>query len=359
LLTTTPDNQIDHDISYYSGFGVKDADTYINAMTEIKDGEKFFGDAQIVANAFARMNNINVNVYEPAEWTLPGEQPGSVITIKEPENYRKSYPDTVLFPNKPFLHIYHGGRIHYQAMIPNTESSPLLQLPQAAAAAEAQPQPQPQPQPQAQPPPFPGDRPPSTFETISLGPNPYNLPVGASDDKYRTQVFARLKAVPVEYDQLIVLLTEDERAILQDMGFLKQQFLIDFAQYMADFFQTLPHCTTETSVMLHRQCDTSYFLIFALLHSAAQEANEQMTQGEFVGDDELLRKRATANFFQKRLQPGKELDGVRKFVLKLTKLKNPNKPSVGSLLSSYVNMKKNTSQVNSEAIVNELFTLRI
>jgi hypothetical protein len=191
-----------------------------------------------------------------------------------------------------------------------------------------------------------------------LGPNTYNLPVGASDDEYRSQVFARLKAVPTEYDYLIVLLTEDEQAILRDTGFIKRQFLIDHAQYMADFFKALPNCTTETSVMLNKQCDTSYFLIFALLHSAAQEASEQMLQGKFVRDDELLRKDAALSFFQKRLEPGKEPDGIRKLVLKLIKLKNPNKPGIGVLLTSYVN-RKNASQLNPEAIVNEIFTLRI
>jgi hypothetical protein len=242
--------------------------------------------------------------------------------------------------------------------------------PAAAAAAKLPPPPPPgpaaaaaakQPQPPGPVPPFPGARPPSTFETIHLGTNSYVIPVGASDDQYRTQVFARLKVVPAEYDKLIALLTEDERAILRDMGFLKQSFLIDYAQYMADFFKALPQCTTETSVMLHRQCDTSYFLIFALLHSAAQEASTQMEQGKFVGDDELLRKGAALSLFKKRLEPGKEPDGIRKLVLKLIKLKNPNKPGVTTLLTSLANAKKKAANngLDPEAIVNELFTLRI
>lgn len=338
------------DANYYDRFKVIDVRSYLKAML-LQKPEKFFGDVQIIGYAFAHMNQINVNVYESVS--------------QNPDKLRKSYPfrGQKFFQGKPTLHIYHEGRIHFEALIPKelSELQPPIQEPVGAIQQMQQAS-----QLQGPPPPFPGDRPPSTFETVTLGPKSYNLPVEASDDEYRNQVFARLKAVPTEYEQLIAKLTSDEQAVLRDTGFIKQQFLIDHAEYMADFFKALPNCNTETSVMLHKQCDKSYFLIFALLHSAAQEAGEQMAEEKFVGDEELMRKGAAVSFFQKRLEPGEEPDTVRKLALQLIRLKNPNKTGTTSLLTSYANMKKATRSivptqplVNTEAIVQELFTLRI
>jgi hypothetical protein len=195
---------------------------------------------------------------------------------------------------------------------------------------------------------MPTKRPPSTFTTVQLGAKTYNLPTGKEDNEFRRDLFATLAAsqTPSEtYKAVLSHLTEDERAILQDTGFIKESFLIKYADRMASFFEALPDCNTDTSVMLNQKCFTSYFLIFALLHSAAQEMGDAFAIGKPIPDLELMKQEAVLS----AVQPGDSM--LRKFVLNLIRIRTP-----GHDLQSLVLRKKETKNAKDSAI-EEIFTL--
>lgn len=162
---------------------------------------------------------------------------------------------------------------------------------------------------------------PSEFTTVTLGSKSYSLPIDTLYGTYRTDLFTAY--APAEttltHEQVLNGLHPDERVILRDTGFDEPSFLKRYAIDMPKFFEALPKCTTDTSVMLHRECDASYFLIFALLHQKAQEAAKPT--GKPLTDLELLQKQAVLSSI--RTKPKDQ--AIRNLVGKLIRIHTPGR----------------------------------
>ncbi len=220
-----------------------------------------------------------------------------------------------------------------------------------------------QPQPQQ---PMPSVRPPSEFTTIQLGPRTYNLPTGKGDIEFRKELFAALAAnrTTENYKAALGHLYADEIAILQDTGFIKESFLVKYADDIPTFFEALPECTTDTAVMLNKQCSKSYFLIYALLHSAAQEVVGS-NAGTPMSDVELLQQQALLS----SVKPGDS--ELRKFILNLLRIRTPGydvrsllpKPTapplsvLGKPPTKQPSTKLPAKSINRQDLIKDLFTL--
>lgn len=66
-------------------------------------------------------------------------------------------------------------------------------------------------------------------------------------------------------------LKPEERQVLTQFG-MDDRFVLQNAEYIADFLNSLPNCTTDTSIMLNRQCESAYFLMMALMYRRHLEA---------------------------------------------------------------------------------------
>ena len=214
--------------------------------------------------------------------------------------------------------------------------------------------------------PVPSVRPPSEFTTIQLGPRTYNLPTGKGDIEFRKELFAALAAnrTTENYKAVLGHLYADEIAILQDTGFIKESFLVKYADDIPTFFEALPECTTDTAVMLNKQCSKSYFLIYALLHSAAQEAVGS-DAGTPMSDVELLQQQALLS----SVKPGDS--ELRKFILNLLRIRTPGydvrsllpKPTapplsvLGKPPTKQPPAKPPAKSINRQELIKDLFTL--
>lgn len=177
---------------------------------------------------------------------------------------------------------------------------------------------------------------PSEFTTVTLGTKSYSLPIDKPYVTYRTDLFNAY--APAEskltHEQVLNGLCQDERAILRDTGFDEPAFLKEYATELPKFFEALPKCTTDTSVILHRECDTSYFLIFALLHKKAQETAKPT--GKPMKDLELLQKHAVLASIS--ANPGDQK--LRNLVQHLIRIRAPGQTTPVALFGDLVARKK-------------------
>jgi len=57
---------------------------------------------------------------------------------------------------------------------------------------------------------------------------------------------------------------------------VKQQL----APYMAEFFDSLPACSTDTSLYLNKTCETAYFVLWSTMFALEQAARRQKEENE-------------------------------------------------------------------------------
>jgi hypothetical protein len=74
-------------------------------------------------------------------------------------------------------------------------------------------------------------------------------------------------------------LTEDEIKILKAIG-VYGEVLVDMAPHMAEFFDSLPKCSSDSSLMLRKDCDTAFYVLWSTLFAAQKKAAERLKQSE-------------------------------------------------------------------------------
>ena len=76
-----------------------------------------------------------------------------------------------------------------------------------------------------------------------------------------------------------IYLKNEESEILDAIG-IKGDTLTRMANYMPEFFDSLPACSTDTSLYLNKKCETAYFVLWSTMFALEQESRRQKEENE-------------------------------------------------------------------------------
>ncbi len=134
------------------------------------------------------------------------------------------------------------------------------------------------------------------FTTVEVAGTSLVFPTSYEDEERRTRIFAALQKAYAalltetkEQDEkegkqgqeqqgqqggatvqsLLAELKPAEKQVLAMFG-MEDAFVAQHAEHMAEFLNSFPSCTTDTSLMLNRQCEKAYFLMWSLLYRRQQ-----------------------------------------------------------------------------------------
>ncbi len=320
------------------GNDIKDTNDFIAKLGEPRDkwenGPKLWGDAEISAYVFSRLKNRRVKVYEYSN------------SSNKTSEYKLKYDSSPDNDSQTIINILRVDDNHYKylktvALAAPTEppaASAAPTEPPAASAAPTEP-----PAASAQPP---EEKKPTKAGpgeiAIRLGEKSYSLKITDAYQAERERIFKEIVSAdtPEKLQELFEQLDTEDGRILTDVGFTRlfeeRPFYQQYAVQMGDFFKYLPDCTTETEVMLRRQCTTSYYLIYSLLHLAAQEGQKELKKEGAMNEVPLAMTDAAITDLTK---VGDYPDEVSEFLLKVATLyiakpgasAPPGGPSTGPL----------------------------
>jgi uncharacterized low-complexity protein len=78
-------------------------------------------------------------------------------------------------------------------------------------------------------------------------------------------------------------LTIDEINILKALG-IYGNGLKSLAPYMSTFFESLPNCSSDTNLMLKKECDTAFYVLWSVLFAAQQRAEKALQENKNTHD---------------------------------------------------------------------------
>ncbi len=70
-------------------------------------------------------------------------------------------------------------------------------------------------------------------------------------------------------------LKKEEKEILKALGF-DIDLLKQLGAYLPDFFDSLPSCSTDTAMLLKKDCETAYFVLWSVMFAAQNVLNERI-----------------------------------------------------------------------------------
>jgi hypothetical protein len=74
-------------------------------------------------------------------------------------------------------------------------------------------------------------------------------------------------------------LTEEERKVLESLGMNIGDAMMDSLRpYLANFFDALPSCQTDTELYLKQECEIPYFVIWSILFGDYQETEKRLLE---------------------------------------------------------------------------------
>lgn len=121
---------------------------------------------------------------------------------------------------------------------------------------------------------------------IELGGKPFTLPTSPQDSHRRRAFFEAVQRTPElaefrppEGPTLLAptedRLTPQETAILDALG-IDAELIRRFSTDLADFFDSLHMCSTDTAMMLKEECEKSYFIMWSILMHARDRLQKRM-----------------------------------------------------------------------------------
>ena len=101
-------------------------------------------------------------------------------------------------------------------------------------------------------------------------------------------------------------LTPQEKSLMLSIG-IDSMLENSLKPYLAEFFSSLQTCSSDTSLLLSRSCETAYFVIWsALFHNRAEIARRmKQDKGGVIDDLDLAQDAAFISGFKKPVKPTK------------------------------------------------------
>ncbi len=145
------------------------------------------------------------------------------------------------------------------------------------------------------------------FTTVEVAGTSLSFPTSYEDEERRTRVFSELQKAyaallketkeqeenekneenekegkqgqqgGATVQSLLAELKPAEKQVLAMFG-MDDAFVAQHAEHMAEFLNSFPNCTTDTSLMLNRRCERAYFLMLSLVYRRQQLPAKQTTQ---------------------------------------------------------------------------------
>lgn len=129
---------------------------------------------------------------------------------------------------------------------------------------------------------------------IQIHGRPFSIGFSEADDTRRKGYFRNG----------IGTLTPQEKALLLSLG-VDTMLENSLKPYLADFFSTLQTCSGDTSLVLSRNCETAFFVIWsALFHNRAEvERRMKLDKGGVVDDLDLAQDASFISGMKPRVTP--------------------------------------------------------
>lgn len=104
-----------------------------------------------------------------------------------------------------------------------------------------------------------------------------------------------------------LFLKPEEITILQTLGF-DYELLRELGSYLPTFFDNLPSCSTDASMLLKHECETSYFVLWSVMFKAQARLQERMkenvSKSKFLPDIESgMARQTTQSLFDLHKKP--------------------------------------------------------
>lgn len=117
------------------------------------------------------------------------------------------------------------------------------------------------------------------------------------ESQYNRKISEPVRRLSRQIQDILHQNLHDEELRLLDYLGMDMIIIQQLAPHLAEFFRSLPSCSTDTRLTQDSRCETAYFVIWATLNSAYKEAEKRMKQwkAEFMIDrdvamtDSLLR----------------------------------------------------------------------
>ncbi len=133
---------------------------------------------------------------------------------------------------------------------------------------------------------------------ISLYGKSFSIGFGEADDARRKNFFSRG----------LGSLTPQERALLVSLG-VDEELENSLKPYLAEFFSTLDRCSADPSLILSKDCETAYFVIWSAFFHNRKEVERRLKDNRAhygaVGEEELAQDMAIIDGLKTRPLPRK------------------------------------------------------
>lgn len=139
------------------------------------------------------------------------------------------------------------------------------------------------------------------FVNVVLGGQTFQLPNAPADKERRKAFFAALTTnpayadwrpgapIPADLDAGLLLKPEEYR-LLDSLQITGGKRLIELSNELPRFFESLPVCAGDTSMMLKRECDIAYYVLWSVLYKMQlqnQDARTENAKKHAVGLTEM------------------------------------------------------------------------
>jgi hypothetical protein len=155
-------------------------------------------------------------------------------------------------------------------------------------------------------------------------------------------------------------LTPQEKSLILSIG-IDAQMENALKPYLADFFSSLQTCSSDTSLILNKDCETAYFVIWSTLFANNKEVHRRAKQRKdpfaVVGDEDLAQTGALISGLNVKPVPTPRFTGSDKQAIsslfKLIFVKDTperQKPMIDSLFNLIFVEVEPSNENNSESI---------
>lgn len=128
------------------------------------------------------------------------------------------------------------------------------------------------------------------FTNIVLGGSSFQIPSTDADKRRRRTFFAEVKenpayvtyrpttgSVPPRGVDTSILLKPEEYALL-DALHIQGNRIVELSNELPLFFDVLPTCSSDTSMMLKGECDVAYYVLWSVLYKMQLQERDQVAQ---------------------------------------------------------------------------------
>ncbi len=127
------------------------------------------------------------------------------------------------------------------------------------------------------------------FVNVVLGGQSFQLPNTPADKERRKAFFAALTTKPAYADwrpgapipedlDAGLLLKPEEYQLLDSLQITGGKRLIELSNELPRFFESLPVCAGDTSMMLKRECDIAYYVLWSVLYKMQLQNQDARTE---------------------------------------------------------------------------------